>query len=250
MASQNSSYKEFSAALDDLQQAQELYAPVQESNQMRGLLAKIAQDEGDLTKADLIINPDTPIEKIGPGYDIQVLSKKNDELESKLDAFLGDLKSLPGNTLEQYLIQVKPEVPEGSEGYEDFVEGLKVYQDLHRGDRESLRKDAVEKYYEKLYKVKEKDTDSDEKKKKDKDKKDLKEWSLSLYTSPKDYQVKFSELNKEKIEAFGKQLEDKDKVVEYVKATLPEDTNQKIGILSQLARIAEEVEKSSKNRKS
>ena len=251
------SYNDFKQVLEGYQRASETHEKIAHYNNARESAAQFAleelgQEQGQV-EAEILLNPETPIETISQGLGLS-LERRNQKLEelveNKFDEILND-KNVKKEKLEVSLLSFNPK-KDVSGKYKKLAEYHSVYRNIQLyQNREQIEKNQPEvinqvlnemikdliKYYENQFKE-EKGDSKEDKRLKEK----LKKFFLSLYIrngSPvadgRPIAEKYSLINKDKLKEFGeKVVNTKESLADYIKATLPEDKNTRLNFLGRL----------------
>ena len=245
-------YDDLTKVLTGYQQASQTYEKIAHFPEARNAAAQFALEElgeeGEV-EAQILLNPETPIETVAQGLGISLERRKQklEELvENKFDEILND-RNIKKEKLEESLTNYFPR-KDVNKKYKELAEAHKVRNNLVLYEnREKLEPEAVNgilnnaikevvEYYEAQYKE-ERGDDNEVKKQK----KLLKNFFLSLYIRDgkpvrdgENLMLKYAQINKDKLENFGESLKTKEALADYIQATLPEDKNTRLKFLGRL----------------
>ncbi len=254
-------YEDLRNVLGSYQRSGEIYKQIAHFPAAREEAAQFALEElGEKGEAEaqILRNPETPIEKVAEGLKFSLVRRqqKLEELvENKFDDILND-KNIKKEKLGELLLRYEPK-EKVSGNYKELAEYHSIYRNVflyqNKDNRElfaafgidprevnkilnEMGRDVVE-YYENQYK--EEKGDSNEVKTQ---KELLKRFFLSLYVGEDgkpvkngEYlMVKYEAINKDKLENFEEKLKTREALTDYIKATLPEDKNRRLNFLGSL----------------
>ena len=241
-------YDDLKQALDGYDQASELYEKVAHRPLARESAAQFALEEGDQASANILLNPDTPMETVAQGISLGLERKKtrlDDLVENNFSEILSDPKVK--DRLEASLVSYLPKKDLKNYGklaeYHNIYRNIALYDirdklDSARPVEEALgemAKDVI-KHYEDQYKQEKGDSDkiNDQKAR-------LKDFFISLYIRDRksikegeNLRDKYEEIHIEELMEFKEKMKDQSAVVRYIKATLPEDTETRMHFLRAL----------------
>jgi len=210
----------------------------------RNTAAQYAIDEGDEEAAAALRNPNTPLEQVAQGLDV-ANADRNVALESLVENdFEGILNKTKKDKLAAALSAYQPK-KEGNELYEGHVaiNNLELYGIKSKLDPEvaeqvvnGMLKEVAE-HYKKKYEIDEK-KDSDSLKK-------IKKMKQAFFTNlyvgdgkPDDEDnriaIKYQSIKKEDIRAFSDNTDTKEKIVNYILATAPEEIPKRVALVKSL----------------
>lgn len=246
-------YNDLRNILAGYQQASQTYEKIAHFPEARNAAAQFALEElGEegQVEAQILTNPETPIETVAQGLGISLERRKQKLetlVETKFDEILKD-ENIKKEKLEESLTNYFPR-KDVNKKYKELAEYHKIYRNLDlyqnkeklepemvKGILSSALKDIVG-YYENQYK--EETGDSNEVKKQ---KGLLKNFFLSLYIGRdgkpvrggENLMLKYASINKDKLEDFEENLKTKEALADYIQATLPEDKQFRVNFFGRL----------------
>ena len=243
-------YKDLKKTLESYSKAGQAYQGVSNFQAARQAAVDFALEENDQTAAQILSNPDTPIETAAQAVNLGLQRKKQkleDIVENKFDEILNS-KEIDRDRLEASLISYEPK--ENLPGnykklaeYHDIVRNLSIYQNKERADPKEVNQAlgnmirSVVEYYNEQYEPKAGDSEEIKAQKEI-----IKNFFLSLYfregkpvRDGENIATKYLEINQDKLKKFNEKLKNKKDLVNYVKATLPKDKETRLGYLGRLA---------------
>lgn len=213
--------------------------------------------ENGEVEAQILRNPETPIETVAQGLGIS-LGRRKQKLEELVDNKFDEIfkdENIKKERLKVSLLSYEPK--ENVSGkYKELADYHNIYRNnflyQNKENKELLTELGIDpraiglvlnnalndvvKYYEAQYK--EENGDSDEIKQQ---KELLKDFFLSLYVrygkpvrDGENLVLKYLSINKDKLEKFEESLKTKEALADYIKATLPEDKNIRFNFLRRL----------------
>jgi hypothetical protein len=230
-----SAYENFLKAFANYREAGERMQEASIIPRARQASAQYVLDGGGTQlDANILMNEHTPIEtniEAIEKFGVKPARRKLDELvKNSFDQILGDL---PEGVLETLLAQYEPKF---EKGFEEFAQLHKVYRnaDLEDKDTDKIRADEIKAYYEKTY--------ADKKDLTDEEKKEQKDFLVNkLYGSPETRTLKYREIHEPELKKFQEKIKDKKFLADYIKLSIPEDTEERIKFLVSMVELQKQL---------
>lgn len=252
------SYEDFKNTLEGYGKASQAYQGIAHIPAAREEAFNFAREENDQVAAQILANPETPLETVAQAVNIGLQRKKlklEEIVDNKFSEILKDDK-IKKEKLEASLMSYSPKkgVPKKYEALAEahgISKNVVLYQ--NKDNEELLRaigatskelesvlaqmtRDIVE-HYEEKYKEKKGESGGVKKQKQL-----IKNFFISLYVG-KDRKLvrdgensfmKYLEIHQDKLKNFKESLKTKSDLVKYIEATLPEDKETRLGYLGRL----------------